>query len=66
MLNMPWAMMDQDLLEYESLQIILDVIMKAEIKRRWPEEKLAVGRRVLSRWRRTRAAKVTEGLGWVW
>lgn len=35
--------------------------MKAEMKRRWPEEPLAAGKRDLSRERRKRAVKVTEG-----
>jgi hypothetical protein len=42
-----------------SSQMTLDVIMKAEMNDRWPEEPQAVGKRTLRCWRRTRAAKVT-------
>ena len=41
------------------------VIMKAEMKRRWPEQSRAVKRRALRRWRRYRAAKATGMRGCV-
>jgi hypothetical protein len=65
-LNMPWVTLDHDWSEYASSQITLDAVIKADIKSRWPEEKLSVGKRTLRRWRRTRAAKVTEGWGLAW
>jgi len=39
--------------------------MYAEIKRRWPDEPRAEGKRAFKRWRRTRAAKVTAGWSFV-
>ena len=35
-------------------------IVNKDMKRRWPDEPRAVGNLALSRWTRTRAAKVTE------
>ena len=33
--------------------------MNAEMKRRWPDDPRAAGKRVFNRWRRSKAAKVT-------
>lgn len=49
---MPWPTMDQDLFEYVSSQMTFDASMKAEIKRRCPDEPLAAGKRDLRRRRR--------------
>jgi hypothetical protein len=57
--------MDQDLLEYVSSQITFDASMNAETNKRCPDDPRAVGKRAFSRWRRTRAAKVTEACSFV-
>lgn len=57
---MPWPTMLQDLFEYVSSQMTFDAIMKAEMKRRWPDDPRAAGNRAFRRCRRYNAAKVTD------
>ena len=45
--------------EYVSSQMTLDAIKHALMNRRWPDDPQAPGKRVFSRCRRSRAAKVT-------
>lgn len=58
--NMPWPTIDHDLFEYVSSQMTLLAIMNALMKRRWPEEPRAAGKRAFRRCSRYSAANVTD------
>ena len=59
---MPWPTTRQDLFEYVSSHMTLEAMIKAEIKRRSPDEPRAAGKRPFGRERRKRAQNVTEAL----